>query len=261
MASPSGSYRPLRAAKSVYYEVRVRGLPGETTLGEFPGLRAKAEGAETVLAGELPDQAALFGARPSRSARPRAARSPSEGGMAMMRIPGWLTEAARPARGPVPWAGMGLGALAVGVPLAVGMGAGQPVKGGVMGFGGLARASGGGVGPRPVGMRRGAFAGIFGAGGLLIGAALNGRGWLAVAVLVVVAGVSALLSSIGATWSTAGMFLLVYAALGTGPIGALRPLWLTLAWVLAGVGWTLVLMVPGWLRHPRAVEENRVAAA
>ena len=36
----------------------------------------------------------------------------------MMRIPGWLTEAARPGRGPVPWAGMGLGALAVGVPLA-----------------------------------------------------------------------------------------------------------------------------------------------
>ena len=61
MASPSGSCRPLRTAKSVYYEIRVRGLPGKTKLGEFPDLRAKAEGAETVLAGELPDQAALFG--------------------------------------------------------------------------------------------------------------------------------------------------------------------------------------------------------
>jgi uncharacterized membrane protein YccC len=79
--------------------------------------------------------------------------------------------------------------------------------------------------------------------------------------MMVVAGVSALLSSISATWSTAGMFLLVYAALGIGPIGALRPLWETVAWILAGVGWTLVLMVPGRLRHPRAVEENRVAAA
>ena len=45
----------------MYYEIRVRGLPGKTKLGEFPDLRAKAEGAETVLAGELPDQAALFG--------------------------------------------------------------------------------------------------------------------------------------------------------------------------------------------------------
>ena len=179
----------------------------------------------------------------------------------MMRIPGWLTEAARPARGPVPWAGMGLGALAVGVPLAVGLAAGQPVKGVLMAFGGLVGAMADRIGPYPVRMRRVAFAGTFGAAGLLIGAAINGRGWLAVAVLVVVAGVSALLSSIEATWSTAGMFLLVYTALGTGPIGALRPLWLALAWVLAGVGWTLVLMVPGWLRHPRAVEETRVAAA
>jgi len=45
----------------VYYEIRVRGLLGETKLGEFPDLRTKPEGAETVLAGELPDQAALFG--------------------------------------------------------------------------------------------------------------------------------------------------------------------------------------------------------
>jgi uncharacterized membrane protein YccC len=179
----------------------------------------------------------------------------------MMRIPGWLTEAARPARGPVPWAGMGLGALAAGVPLTVGLAAGQPVKGVLMAFGGLLGTMADRIGPYPLRTRRVAFAGAFGAAGLLIGAVVNGRGWLAVAVLVVVAGASALLSSIGATWSMAGMFLLVYAALGTGPIGALRPLWLTLAWVLAGVGWRLVLMVPGWLRHPRAVEENRVAAA
>jgi uncharacterized membrane protein YccC len=181
--------------------------------------------------------------------------------MAIMRIPGWLIEAARPARGPVPWAGMGLGALAVGVPLAVGLAAGQPVMGVLMAFGGLVGALADRIGPYQVRMRRVAFAGTFGAAGLLIGAAINGRGWLTVAVLVVVAGVSAVLSSVGATWSTAGMYLLAYAALGTGPIGALRPLWVTLGWVLAGVGWTLALMMPGWLRHPRAVEEKRVAAA
>ena len=45
----------------MYYEIRVRGLLGETKLGEFPDLHTKPEGAETVLAGELPDQAALFG--------------------------------------------------------------------------------------------------------------------------------------------------------------------------------------------------------
>jgi hypothetical protein len=45
----------------MYYEIRVRGQLSETLLGAFPGLRAEAQGAETVLAGTLPDQAALFG--------------------------------------------------------------------------------------------------------------------------------------------------------------------------------------------------------
>jgi monoterpene epsilon-lactone hydrolase len=49
------------SATSVCYEIRVRGLLGETLLGAFPGLRARARGAETVLTGPLRDQAALFG--------------------------------------------------------------------------------------------------------------------------------------------------------------------------------------------------------
>jgi hypothetical protein len=45
----------------VHYRVRVRGRLSETMLIAFPDLRAQVLGAETVLAGELPDQAALFG--------------------------------------------------------------------------------------------------------------------------------------------------------------------------------------------------------
>ena len=45
----------------VCYEIRVRGLLGETLLGAFPGLRARAHGTQTVLTGALPDQAALYG--------------------------------------------------------------------------------------------------------------------------------------------------------------------------------------------------------
>jgi hypothetical protein len=48
-------------ATSVCYEIRLRGLLGETLLGAFPGLRGRAHGTETVLTGALPDQAALFG--------------------------------------------------------------------------------------------------------------------------------------------------------------------------------------------------------
>jgi hypothetical protein len=43
------------------YEIRVRGLLGETLLSAFPGLHGESRAGETVLAGELPDQAALHG--------------------------------------------------------------------------------------------------------------------------------------------------------------------------------------------------------
>jgi hypothetical protein len=43
------------------YEVRVRGVLGETLLSAFPDLRADARGDETVLTGSLSDQAALHG--------------------------------------------------------------------------------------------------------------------------------------------------------------------------------------------------------
>jgi hypothetical protein len=45
----------------VRYEIVVRGLLSETLLSAFPTLSAKAHGAETVLAGVLADQAALYG--------------------------------------------------------------------------------------------------------------------------------------------------------------------------------------------------------
>ena len=49
---------PRNAAR---YEIRVSGRLGETLLAAFPGLHARADGDDTVLAGALPDQAALYG--------------------------------------------------------------------------------------------------------------------------------------------------------------------------------------------------------
>jgi hypothetical protein len=47
--------------KSQRYEIRVRGVLGETLLQAFPDLQARTEGRETVLSGELADRAALHG--------------------------------------------------------------------------------------------------------------------------------------------------------------------------------------------------------
>ena len=47
--------------RPVRYEIRVRGVLGDTLLEAFPGFRAQRAGADTVLTGELPDEAALHG--------------------------------------------------------------------------------------------------------------------------------------------------------------------------------------------------------
>jgi len=43
------------------YEIRVRGRLGETFRTAFPGLHARTQGNDTVLAGSLADRAALYG--------------------------------------------------------------------------------------------------------------------------------------------------------------------------------------------------------
>jgi hypothetical protein len=45
----------------VRYQIRVRGGLGRTIKAAFPDLDARAAGPDTVLAGALPDQAALYG--------------------------------------------------------------------------------------------------------------------------------------------------------------------------------------------------------
>ena len=49
------------AVNPARYEIRVRGHLSETVLGAFPRLHAGTQGADTVLSGDLPDQAALYG--------------------------------------------------------------------------------------------------------------------------------------------------------------------------------------------------------
>src|ERR1700759_3398316 len=64
-----GAYLPLLAwellmetpLKPVWYEISVRGKLSNSLIGAFPGLRKQVSGSETVLAGLLPDQAALYG--------------------------------------------------------------------------------------------------------------------------------------------------------------------------------------------------------
>jgi hypothetical protein len=98
-----------------------------------------------------------------------------------------------------------------------------------------------------------------GAAGLVIEMLIHHRGWVAVASLVVVAGFCALISRLGSTGSVTGLQLLVFASLGLGAFGALRPWWHIALGFAAGVAWALLLLVPGWLLSPRSVEQGAVA--
>jgi uncharacterized membrane protein YccC len=99
-----------------------------------------------------------------------------------------------------------------------------------------------------------------GAPGLLIGMLIHGRGWVAVAVVVFVAGVSAILARLGGIGSITGLQLFVYSTLGLGALGGLRPWWhIALQWAV-GVAWALLLITPGFLLSPRSAERKAVAA-
>jgi uncharacterized membrane protein YccC len=192
-----------------------------------------------------------------RTARRREAVVP---GWLADAMPDWLTEAVRPKPARVPWGAMVRAALAICVPLSVGMVAGHREVGLVPAIGGLLDAVTDTGGPYVARVRRVVIAAVFGgAVGLVIGMFIHHRGWVAVASLVVVAGVSALISRLGSTGSVTGLQLLVYTSLGLGPFGALRPWWAVVLGFLAGVAWALLLLVPGWLLSPRSAEQSAVA--
>jgi uncharacterized membrane protein YccC len=174
--------------------------------------------------------------------------------------PAWLIEAVRPRKAPVPWTAMTRAAIAVCTPLAIGLALDNIPLALLPSIGGLLGTVVDIGGPYPARLRRVASAAVFGGAiGLTLGSLIHGRGWVAFAVVVAVAGVSALMSAAGSTASVTGLQLLVYTAFGVGPLGALRPWWHTPLLFLAGAAWSVLLWLPGWLLSPHAAEQRSVA--
>jgi len=151
-------------------------------------------------------------------------------------------------------------ALAICVPLAAGLATHHLALGLLPAIGGLIAVQVDVGGPYLARAKRVGSATVFGGAiGLTIGTVIHGRGWVAVAVLVAVAGVSVLISELGAVGSVTGLQLLVYAAFGFGPLGGLRPWWSGPLEFLIGVAWAMILIIPGWLLYPRSSEQRAVA--
>jgi uncharacterized membrane protein YccC len=176
-------------------------------------------------------------------------------------VPDWLAEVMRPAKVPPPWGTMLRAVLAIWVPLAAGFITGHRIVGLLPAMGGLMSILIDNGGPFRARVRRVGTAAVFGGAlGLIIGSLIHGRGWIAVGCIVAVAGVSSLLARLGGTGSVTGLQLMVYSSISLGPFGALRPWWHTALEFVAGVAWALLLLVPGWLLSPRAVEQRLVSA-
>ena len=174
--------------------------------------------------------------------------------------PDWLVDIVRPKPVTVPWPLMIRAGLAICVPLTAGLLAHDLAPGLLAAMGGLIAVIVDVGGPYPARLRRVGSAAVFGgAVGLTIGTAIHGRGWIAVVVLVLVAGVSVVVSEMGSTGSVVGLQLLVYASLGLGPLGGLRPWWTGPLEFLIGVAWAMILIIPGWILYPRLAEQHSVA--
>jgi uncharacterized membrane protein YccC len=174
-------------------------------------------------------------------------------------VPAWLVAAVQPKRAPVPWPEMLRAGIAICVPMAAGIAAGQRVLGLLIAVGGLLGIVVDNGGAYVTRVRRVGSAAAGGAVGITIGSLIHGHGWIAVLALVLVAGTSALLSAISDIGSVTGLQLLVYSAFGLGPIGALRPWWHTALGFVLGVAWALLLTMPSWLLSPRSAEQRSVA--
>lgn len=175
-------------------------------------------------------------------------------------VPDWLANVMGPKKTPIPWREMIRAVFAIWVPLAAGFITGRREIALLTAMGGLLSVMIDQGGPFRARLRRIGTAAVFGgAVGLTIGSVIHGRGWIAVIALVVIAGVSAILARLGAVGSATGLQLLIYSALGLGPLGALRPWWHTALGFVGGAIWGLVLIMPAWLLSPRGAEQRAVA--
>ena len=176
-------------------------------------------------------------------------------------IPRWLVEVVRPRPAQPPWPRMIRTPLAICLPLAAGMLTGHTSVGLLIAVGGMVSSMVDRGGSYLGRVKRVATATIGGSAvGLAVGLAMHGRGWVTVLVIMLLALVSAMISALGDVGSVTGLQLLVYAVLGTGPLGMLRPWWAVIGLFLLGAAWGLGLAVLGWVLNPYAPQREAVAS-
>jgi len=166
--------------------------------------------------------------------------------------PDWLVRNLQSQPAPVNWAAVARAAIAMTLPLAVGLAVGNVEYGALASMGALSGVIGDTADAYRMRILNIAIPQLFGAVGVTVGSLVFGQGWPAVAVVTTVALVSGMISTIGAVASVSGLLLLLNSVVGAGlPMPGewwLAPLLMSggglLVLVLALLAWPLRSGVP-----------------
>lgn len=174
--------------------------------------------------------------------------------------PDWLVRNLQPHRAPLNWPAMARAALAMALPLAIGLAAGQPTYGALASMGALSGVISDTADAYRMRILNIAVPQLFGAVGITVGSLVYGQGWYAVAAVTAVALLSGMISTIGAVSSVSGLLLLLNAVVGAGlPLPG--PWWLPAALTAGGGLLVLALALLAWPLRAGVPERASVAAA
>ncbi|MCZ4611126.1 FUSC family protein [Streptomyces sp. Lzd4kr] len=130
--------------------------------------------------------------------------------------PDWLVRNLRAQPAPVNWPAVVRAAVAIALPLAIGLAVDRPSYGALASMGALNGVISDTAAAYRVRIPTIAIPQLFGAVGVTVGALVYGRGWVAVAAVTGVALVSGMISTIGAVASASGLVLLLTCVVGAG---------------------------------------------
>ncbi|MFI2431430.1 FUSC family protein [Streptomyces sp. NPDC018693] len=172
--------------------------------------------------------------------------------------PDWLMRNLRPQQAPVNRPAVARAALAMTLPLAIGLAVGRPAYGALAAMGALSGVIGDTADAYRMRLLNIAVPQLFGAVGIALGSAVHGHGWTAVAAVTGVALVSGMMSTIGAVASVSGLLLLLNSVVGAG-LPMPGDWWLAPLLVTGGGALVLVLALLAWPLRGGVPERAAVA--
>ncbi|WP_307619142.1 FUSC family protein [Streptomyces sp. V3I7] len=175
--------------------------------------------------------------------------------------PDWLVRNLRPHPAPpVNWAVAARAAVAVALPLAIGLVTGHLAYGALASMGAMNGVIGDTVDAYRMRIIHIAVPQLVGAVGIVLGLQAYGQGWYAVGIVIGVALLSGMISTIGAVASVSGLLFLLYCIIGAG-LPLPRPWWLAPVLMTGGGLLVLLLTLLGWPLRAGVPERVSVARA